>query len=52
MEYDINLDDAVYVQCIKLKKPTKNIILYIKEVYKGDKWDDTCVSCLVPTRFD
>ena len=52
LEYDINLDDAVYVQCIKLKKPTKNIILYIKEVYKGDKWDDTCVSCLVPTRLD
>ena len=52
LEYDINLDDAVYVQCIKLKKPTKNIILYIKEVYKGDKWDDTCVSSLVPTRLD
>lgn len=52
LEYDISLKDEVVGQRIELEKPTSNIILYIKEVYKGDKWDDTCVSSLVPANFD
>ena len=32
-----------------LSGETKNIELKIAEVYKGDRWDDTCVSAIVPT---
>lgn len=48
LEFDVHLDDCVYLQKIYLKQPTTNLILYIKDVYKGDKWDDTCVSGIIP----
>lgn len=49
IEYEVNLKDEANIQTIQLKKPTTNIILYIKDVYKGDKWADTCVSYLSPS---
>lgn len=48
LEFDVHLDDCVYLHKIYLKQPTTNLILYIKDVYKGDKWDDTCVSGISP----
>ncbi len=48
LEFEVQLDDCVYFQDINLKQPTTNIIMYIKEVYKGDKWEDTCISSIVP----
>lgn len=49
IEFEVSLKDEVYIQDIKLEKPTTNVILYIKDVYKGDKWADTCVTSLVPS---
>ena len=48
IEFEVSLKDEVFIQDIKLEKPTTNVILYIKDVYKGDKWADTCVTSLVP----
>ncbi len=45
---EIELVDEVIFQDFKLAKPTKHIRLIIKEVYKGDKWEDTCVSSILP----
>ena len=47
IKYEIKLTDDVKFQNFRLKKPTANIRLTIKEVYKGDKWDDTCVSSII-----
>jgi hypothetical protein len=44
----IKLADEVVFQNFKLQKPTKHIRLTIKEVYKGNKWEDTCVSSIIP----
>ncbi|MBQ2572455.1 MAG: hypothetical protein II579_08310 [Treponema sp.] len=44
----IKLADEVVFQDFKLQKPTKHIRLTIKEVYKGNKWEDTCVSSIIP----
>ena len=47
-EYIFNLEDVVEFQYYKLRKNTKNIELTIKAVYEGEKWDDTCVTAIVP----
>ena len=47
-EYVFNLEDVVEFQSFYLRKKTQNIELTIKDVYKGDKWDDTCVTAIVP----
>lgn len=47
IKYDIELTDDVKFQNFQLEKPTKHIRLTIKEVYKGEKWDDTCVSSII-----
>lgn len=49
IEYEVSLKDEANIQTVPLKKTTTNIILYIKDVYKGDKWADTCVSYLSPS---
>ena len=41
---EINLKDTPDPQIFKIVEPTKSIKLVIKEVYKGNKWDDTCVN--------
>ena len=48
-EYTFELEDCVCFQFFNLSGETKNIELKIAEVYKGDRWDDTCVSAIVPT---
>lgn len=48
VEYEVELDDVVMFQNIYFEKPTKNVTLEIKDVYKGDKWDDTCISAIIP----
>ena len=42
------LSDEVVFQYFNLEKPTAHIRLTIKEVYKGNKWEDTCVSSIIP----
>ena len=47
-EYIFNLEDVVEFQYFALRRNTKNIELTIKDVYKGEKWDDTCVTAIIP----
>ena len=47
-KYTYTLEDCVSFQHFNFRKPAKNIELTITEVYKGEKWDDTCVSAIVP----
>lgn len=47
-EYEVELEDAVMFQEIYFEEPTANVELIIKDVYKGDKYDDTCISALIP----
>ena len=46
-EFYVTMKDEVIIQDISFPAPTSNVILYIKEVYKGDKWDDTCITSIV-----
>lgn len=47
-EYIFELEDCVCFQIFTLNYQTKNLSLEILDVYKGDKYDDTCVSAIVP----
>lgn len=44
MEYVF--EDIVQFHKISLPKKTRKVTLIIKEVYKGEKWDDTCISAI------
>jgi hypothetical protein len=50
--FDIVLDDAVKFTNIELPRETKSITIMIKDVYKGNKWDDTCISAIIGFRTD
>lgn len=51
LEYVFNLEDAVEFQFFKLRKVTKNVELTIKDVYKGDIWDDTFITTILPDAY-
>ncbi len=46
-EYE--LEDVVKYNLITLPQETNKIRITIKEVYKGDKYDDTCISSIIVT---
>lgn len=48
LEYEFELEDVVEFQTFCFKNETKNIIITIADVYKGDKWSDTCITGIVP----
>ena len=47
IEYE--LEDIVRYNVIKLPEKTDKIRMTIKDVYKGDKYDDTCISSILVT---
>ena len=47
---DAELRDTPELQLIILPEYTDKIIIEIKEVYPGDKWDDTCLNLLLGLR--
>ncbi len=47
LEYIMDFEDKVYFNYLELSKPSKSIKLTILEVYKGTKYQDTCISALV-----
>ena len=47
LEYVMNFDDKVYFNYMKLSKPSTSIKLTILDVYKGTKYDDTCISAMI-----
>lgn len=50
IEYVFELEDVVEFQTFNFKNETNNIIITIDEVYKGDKWSDTCITGIVPNQ--
>lgn len=48
IQYSFTLLDEVRIQTFKMSQWTKNVKLIIKSVYKGDKWDDTCITSIIP----
>lgn len=46
--YTFELEDCVEFQQFFLQKSTNNIELIIEDVYKGDKWSDTCITAIIP----
>lgn len=49
VQYEATLEDAVMFQYIYFEKPTHNVELIIKDVYKGDKYADTCITGIIPS---
>ena len=47
LEYTMNFEDKVYFNYLELSKPSKSIKLTILDVYKGTKYQDTCISAMI-----
>ncbi|MBO4319322.1 MAG: hypothetical protein J5857_02515 [Treponema sp.] len=47
LEYVMDFEDKVYFNYMELKKPSKSIKLTILDVYKGTKYQDTCISAMI-----
>lgn len=47
-----NLQDTPNIQELYLPEPANELIITILDVYKGSKWDDTCINYLVGVRED
>ncbi len=43
---EIEFDDIVEFKCIELGRPFTKVKLIIDEVYKGTKYDDTCITAI------
>ena len=51
IKYSFTLVDEVRIQTLELSEWTKKVKVIIKSVYKGDKWDkwdDTCITSIIP----
>lgn len=46
--YTFELEDCVEFQSFELQKPTTRMEFTITDVYKGEKWADTCITAIVP----
>lgn len=44
LEYTMTFEDKVYFNYLELSKPSKSIKLTILDVYKGTKYQDTCIT--------
>ena len=49
IEYDF--EDFVHFSEINFPKAVNKVRFTIKEVYKGKKWDDTCITAVI-TRWE
>jgi hypothetical protein len=47
LEFDVNIPDYVYFGDILFERPTHHVKLIIKDVYRGTKYNDTCITALV-----
>ncbi len=50
-EFEYDFEDYVHFSEINFPKATNKVRLTIKEVYKGEKWDDTCITAVI-TRWE
>ena len=45
----MDMVEQIYATPVRLPEKTKKIRITIKDVYKGDKYDDTCISSIIVT---
>ncbi len=48
--FEVDLPDSPVPQFIQFKEKYTGIKLRILEVYKGEKWDDTCINFILPEK--
>ena len=48
----VNFEDKVYFNYISFETPLTKLKITIKDVYKGTKYTDTCVSAILDNRWD
>jgi hypothetical protein len=46
--YSLFFEDHVYFNNIQFKRNVKNITIYIDEIYNGTKYNDTCITAVIP----
>jgi len=51
-EFDYHFEDMVQFDEIQFPRPAEKIIFEIKDVYPGEKWDDTCISAILTREPD
>lgn len=51
-EFEYNFEDYVHFSEIKLPEKVGKVRLTIKDVYKGEKWDDTCIQAVITNRTE
>lgn len=51
-EFEHTFEDVVHFDEIPLPRPARKVIFEIKDVYPGEKWDDTCISAVLTREPD
>gem|GEM_PF-1279666 len=51
-EFEYFFEDIVQFDEIRFPRPAEKIIFEIKDVYPGEKWDDTCISAVLTREPD
>jgi hypothetical protein len=51
-EFDYHFEDMVRFDEIRFPRPAEKVVFEIKEVYPGEKWDDTCISAILTREPD
>ena len=51
-EFEHVFEDVVHFDEIQFPRPAEKIIFEIKDVYLGEKWDDTCISAVLTREPD
>ena len=47
IKQNVHFEDFVYFKTVQFSKPVKKFHIIIKEVYSGEKWQDTCISAVM-----
>ncbi len=51
-EFEYHFEDMVRFDEIRFPRPVEKVIFEIKDVYVGEKWDDTCISAILTREPD
>lgn len=51
-EFEYQFEDMVRFDEIRFPRPAEKIVFEIKDVYPGEKWDDTCISAVLTREPD
>ena len=51
-EFEYTFEDYVHFSEIQLPEKVGKVRFTIKEVYKGEKWDDTCIQAVITNKTE